>query len=154
MPTKLKYIKLGGGALVALAASLLQPLAQAQSAPAAGHSAMPGMSGSSAMAGGMDMKTMMKDMNEKMSSMPMTGNQDVDFAMMMRVHHQGAIDMAEAALRFGHDPVLRRLAQGIIVEQQQEIAVMRQALAALPPVVSSPVATSPHSHPTMNGMHK
>jgi uncharacterized protein (DUF305 family) len=39
--------------------------------------------------------------------------------------------MAEAELRFGHDPVLRRLAQGIIVEQQQEITVMRQALASM-----------------------
>ncbi len=85
---------------------------------------------------------------------PPSGDADRDFAAMMVPHHQGAVDMAEAELRFGHDPVLRRLAQGIIVEQQQEIAVMRQALAALRPAVSPPVATSPHSHPTMNGMHK
>jgi uncharacterized protein (DUF305 family) len=37
--------------------------------------------------------------------------------------------MAEAELRFGRNPALRRLAQGIIVEQQQEITVMRKALA-------------------------
>jgi hypothetical protein len=43
-------------------------------------------------------------------------------------------------LRFGHDPVLRRLAQGIIVEQQQEITVMRQALAAM-----STSSTSAHN---------
>ncbi len=79
---------------------------------------------------------------------PVSGNADRDFATMMVPHHQGAIEMAEAELRFGHDPVLRRLAQGIIVEQQQEIAVMRQALAALPPA-----ATQHHSHPTMNGTH-
>ncbi len=79
---------------------------------------------------------------------PPSGDADRDFAAMMVPHHQGAIDMARAELRFGHDPVLRRLAQGIIVEQQQEIAVMRQALAALPPV------TAPnHSHSTTNGMH-
>jgi len=53
---------------------------------------------------------------------------------MMIPHHQGAVEMAEAELRFGHDPVLRRLAQGIIVEQRQEIAVMSQALAALPTI--------------------
>ena len=41
--------------------------------------------------------------------------------------------MAEAELRFGRDPVLRRLAQGIIVEQRQEIAVMRQALGESTP---------------------
>ena len=58
-----------------------------------------------------------------------TGDPDRDFAAMMIPHHQGAIDMARAELQFGRDPVLRRLAQGIIVEQQQEIEVMRRALA-------------------------
>ena len=57
---------------------------------------------------------------------PSSGNPDRDFATMMIPHHQGAVDMAEAELRFGRDPVLRRLAQGIIVEQRQEIAVMQQ----------------------------
>jgi uncharacterized protein (DUF305 family) len=47
---------------------------------------------------------------------------------MMIPHHQGAIDMAKAELQFGRDPVLRRLAQGIIVEQQQEIELMRRRL--------------------------
>lgn len=125
MTPKLKYTKLGAAALVALAASL----AQAQPAPAAGNSAMPGMSGSSAMAGGMDMKTMMKDMNEKMSSMPMTGNQDVDFATMMRVHHQGAIDMAEAELRSGKEPQMRKMAKDIIAAQKKEIAQIDKFLA-------------------------
>ena len=63
---------------------------------------------------------------------PATGDADRDFAVMMIPHHQGAVEMAEAELRFGRDPVLRRLAQQIIVEQRQEIAVMRQAIAALP----------------------
>ena len=48
---------------------------------------------------------------------------------MMIPHHQGAIDMAEIELRFGTDERLRRLAQGIIVEQRQEIAVMRKILS-------------------------
>ena len=43
-------------------------------------------------------------------------------------HHQGAIDMAKLELIYGRDPVLRRLAQGIIVEQQQEIEVMQRYL--------------------------
>ena len=57
-----------------------------------------------------------------------TGDPDHDFAAMMIPHHQGAIDMAKAELQFGRDPVLRRLAQGIIVEQQQEIELMRRQL--------------------------
>jgi uncharacterized protein (DUF305 family) len=43
-------------------------------------------------------------------------------------HHQGAIEMAQAELRYGHNEQLRRIAQEIIVDQTQEIAVMRQAI--------------------------
>ena len=39
-------------------------------------------------AGPMDMKGMVKENGGKMSSMRMTGNPDVDFAAMMREHHQ------------------------------------------------------------------
>lgn len=62
-----------------------------------------------------------------------SGDPDRDFASMMIPHHQGAIDMAKVELRFGHDPVLRRLAQRIIVQQQQEIALMQHTLTTLPP---------------------
>lgn len=57
-----------------------------------------------------------------------TGDPDRDFAAMMIPHHQGAIDMATIELRFGKDERLRRLAQGIIVEQQQEVEAMRRIL--------------------------
>src|SRR2546430_13072843 len=56
-------------------------------------------------------------------------NVDRDFARMMVPHHQDAIDMAEAELSYGHNQLLRRLAQEIIVTQQEEIAEMRLALA-------------------------
>ena len=72
----------------------------------------------------------MHRMDEGMA-VPHTGDPDRDFAAMMMPHHQGAIDMAKAELEFGKDPVLRRLAQGIIVEQQQEIEVMRRELDRL-----------------------
>lgn len=60
-----------------------------------------------------------------------SGDPDRDFAAMMIPHHQGAIDMAKAELQFGRDPVLRRLAQGIIVEQQQEIELMQRQFQRL-----------------------
>jgi len=39
-----------------------------------------------------------------------------------------AVDMAKVELLYGKDPVLRRLAQEIIVTQEQEIEVMRMRL--------------------------
>src|SRR5205823_646145 len=57
-----------------------------------------------------------------------SGDVDRDFVAMMIPHHQGAIDMAVAELRHGRNEQLRRIAQEIIVEQQQEIAAMRLAL--------------------------
>jgi uncharacterized protein (DUF305 family) len=68
-----------------------------------------------------------------------SGDVDRDFAAMMISHHLAAIDMAQALLRYGHNEPLRRLAQEIIVTQQQEIAVMRLALVEkLPPSVAAP----------------
>jgi hypothetical protein len=63
---------------------------------------------------------------------------------MMVAHHQGAIDMAQAELRYGHNEQLRRLAQEIIVTQQQEITVMRLAVGdKLPPSAVSPTQPVP-----------
>jgi hypothetical protein len=67
-----------------------------------------------------------------------SGDVDRDFVAMMVPHHQGAIDMAQAELRYGRNEQLRRLAQEIIVTQQQEIVVMRRALGEpITPSVSS-----------------
>jgi len=75
------------------------------------------------------MTKMMIDMGIRPS-----GDVDTDFVAMMVPHHQGAIDMALAVLRHGRNPQIRRLAQEIIVTQQQEIAVMRLAVGEpLPP---------------------
>jgi uncharacterized protein (DUF305 family) len=70
------------------------------------------------------MDASMKQMDRDMAA-PMNGNVDHDFATMMIPHHQGAIGMAEAELRYGQDPVMRRLAQEIIVDQQSEINAMQ-----------------------------
>ena len=68
-----------------------------------------------------------------------TGDVDRDFAAMMSAHHQGAIDMAKTLLRHGHNERLRRMAQEIIVTQQQEIAAMRLAVGeSLPPPEPAP----------------
>ena len=106
------------------------------------------------------MAKMMAGMDVKPS-----GDIDHDFAAMMIPHHQGAIDMTLAELRYGRNEQLRRIAQEIIVEQQQEIMAMNLALdQPLPPpapaptqavaasaasaVDTSPSSSSPHNHHT------
>jgi hypothetical protein len=80
----------------------------------------------------------MTRMMDGMSIKP-SGDVDRDFVAMMIPHHQGAIDMAQAELRYGHNEQLRRIAQEIIVEQQQEITAMRLALGQLlPPSAPAP----------------
>jgi len=80
----------------------------------------------------------MTRMMDGMSIKP-SGDVDRDFTAMMIPHHQGAIDMAQAELRYGHNEQLRRIAQEIIVEQQQEITAMRLALGQpLPPSAPAP----------------
>ena len=76
-----------------------------------------------------DMQAMMKENNDKMVSIPMTGKPDIDFAMMMRMHHMGALPMAEAELKNGKDPQMRKMAQGIIKAQKREIVQFDQWLA-------------------------
>jgi uncharacterized protein (DUF305 family) len=66
----------------------------------------------------------MKVMDRDMAAAPMSGDVDRDFAAMMIPHHQGAIDMAKAELSYGKDPVMRRLAQEILVDQKSEIDAM------------------------------
>jgi uncharacterized protein (DUF305 family) len=62
-----------------------------------------------------------------------TGDIDRDFVAMMEAHHRGAIEMAQAVLRYGKNEQIRRIAQEIIVDQLQEIAAMRVAIGEPPP---------------------
>lgn len=132
MTSSIKFSRIVRAAALAAASTLLVPLAQAQM-PAKPASAMPAMAASSSMAmpaSGMDMKSMMKDMSDKMSSMAMSGNMDVDFAMMMRVHHQGAIDMAQVELKSGKEPKMQKMARDIVAAQKKEIAEIDKFLAS------------------------
>jgi len=69
------------------------------------------------------MGTSMDAMHKKMKAMSMTGNQDMDFAMMMVSHHQGAIDMAQAQIDHGKDKQMISAAKKIITAQKKEIAM-------------------------------
>jgi len=86
----------------------------------------------------------MTTMMSKMAVKP-SGDADYDFASAMIPHHQGAIDMAMAELKYGKNEQLRRIAQEIIVDQLQEIAAMRLAIGC-----SGEQAAAPASDMKMN----
>ncbi len=67
----------------------------------------------------------MDDMRAAMASVRTSGSPDIDFARLMLIHHQAAIDMARVELTNGADPQLRRMAQEIVTDQQSEIELMR-----------------------------
>lgn len=80
---------------------------------------------------GMDGPDMMKAMHTSMDGMhemKMTGNFDCDFASMMIIHHQGAIDMSEVELQNGVDADIKSMAQNIIKTQKAEIDEMHTLL--------------------------
>ena len=116
-------------------AAVLTPL-QAQMPAGSGAMAKPATAASSGvdhgkmpMGHGGDMKSKMDDMQGQMMAMKSTGNPDVDFAMMMRMHHQGAITMAETQLRDGKNQQMKKMARDIIAAQKKEIAVFDKYLA-------------------------
>jgi uncharacterized protein (DUF305 family) len=76
-------------------------------------------------------------MHGDMHNAPRTRNPDRDFVTMMMPHHQGAIDMAKALLLSGNDEQLKRLAQEIIADQQNEVQLMQLWLAKHSPAESA-----------------
>ena len=77
---------------------------------------------------GNEMTTLMQNMSKKMDSLQMTGNTDHDFAEMMIVHHQAAIEMAQAEIDSGNEEALKNLAKRIISDQTKEIKELQQWL--------------------------
>lgn len=79
-----------------------------------------------------EMMSIMHSMMTKMMAMPMTMDPDNSFAMMMRLHHQGAIDMANLELKSGDDAKMKEVAQMIITTQTAEIQEFTVFLNAHP----------------------
>lgn len=84
----------------------------------------------------------MESMHAGMSSAPTNGDPRHDFLSQMIPHHQGAVDMAKAALLATDDPEIRNLAQSIIVEQQYEIDLMTRLLAEKPQAAKADISQS------------
>ncbi len=70
-------------------------------------------------------KGMVKSM-DNMKNRKMSGDVDADFANMMILHHQSAIDMSEAEVANGKDAEAKAMAQKMITMQKAEIASLQK----------------------------
>lgn len=76
--------------------------------------------------------SMMDMMNKNMQDMKAvqsTGNPDNDFAALMKVHHIGALEMAQAEIANGSNADLKAMAQKMVDAQQPEIAELNTFLS-------------------------
>ena len=99
--------------------------AQTASAPAKSASnamGKPMMSGMESGGASKEMQSSMMSGMEKMKDMKPSGDTDKDFAMMMKMHHQQALEMATPEVDHGKSPELKAMARKIIKDQTKEIA--------------------------------
>lgn len=73
----------------------------------------------------------MNNMMQQMHAQKMTGNTDLDFASMLRIHHLGAIDLAKIELKQGKDEMMRKMAQKIIDAQTREVTELDKMIPTL-----------------------
>ena len=73
------------------------------------------------MMGSDDMKKSMTAGMDSMQKMPMSGDTDRDFAMMMKMHHQQGVDMARMQIAHGKSPAMKKMAKQIVTAQNKEI---------------------------------
>jgi uncharacterized protein (DUF305 family) len=68
----------------------------------------------------------MNKTNTAMNNAKMNGDFDYDFANLMIMHHQMAIDMSRVEIEKGSDQSIVRMGKGIVVAQEIEIRGMQQ----------------------------
>lgn len=89
------------------------------------------------------MMNAMNSMTSASNSMQMINDFDVDFAQMMIIHHQAAIDMAEIEVMSGSDDKIKSLAQQIITSQKAEQEKLRAFSNGHIPEQDSGIANPP-----------
>ncbi|CCH57640.1 hypothetical protein BN8_p06840 (plasmid) [Fibrisoma limi BUZ 3] len=114
-------------------ALLLTQSVMAQQDQHAGHamSSQAGGTASNAM-----MKSMQSGMNQMMS-MKMTGDPDHDFATLLKMHHQSAVEMADLEIKQGKNAQVKALATKIKAANQKEITELNQFITSHKPQSSS-----------------
>jgi uncharacterized protein (DUF305 family) len=115
--------------LISLSAFAVSTATLSQTTLSPGAAASMPMQSMKSMPGHQDMKQSMAKGMEAMQKMPMSGDVDKDFATMMKMHHQQAIDMAQMELQGGKSPEMKAIAAQIIKAQKKEIAQFERWLA-------------------------
>ena len=116
--------------IAALSTLALSGVAYAQSAPMAmPMKTSPSTDAHKGMMGSDGMKKSMMDGMESMQKMPMSGDTDKDFAMMMKMHHQQGVDMAQMQIAHGKSPAMKKMAKQIVAAQNKEIQQFDKWLA-------------------------
>ncbi|MFD2963946.1 MULTISPECIES: DUF305 domain-containing protein [Olivibacter] len=96
------------------------------------------------------MMDIMHEMMDNMNAMQFTKDPDIDFAMMMRMHHEGAIKMSNQELSAGTNTTMRTTAETIIVAQTAEIEELTAFIESNEPSV----VNEEFQMRTMEGMEK
>ena len=81
-------------------------------------------------------ETMDKMMHAMHSAKP-TGNNDIDFAVMMVEHHKGAVEMSKVEVAQGSNTEMKAFAQKVIDDQAKEIGFMQAFISKAPKTTSS-----------------
>lgn len=69
-----------------------------------------------------EMKSNMQKAKDEMSqNTSMSGNFDRDFSSLMALHHKHGLDLAKTEVKFGKKPDMKKLAQQMIKQRNQEI---------------------------------
>lgn len=85
--------------------------------------------GTATMGNNASMMDMMHKNMQEMKAVQSTGNPDNDFAALMKVHHMGALEVAQVEVAQGQDPQIKQMAQKMIDAQQSEIAELNNFLS-------------------------
>lgn len=89
----------------------------------------------------------MEDMMRNVKALQPTGDPDHDFALLMKHHHQGAIEMARQEIQGGTDEKMKQMARKMAEEQQKEVAELERYLE-----ISKPAGNSDYGQKAMSMM--
>lgn len=131
----MKTILIAFGTLITLVAcnddagSSSHGSASGDSSGAAGQQAHKHATGNSSAGSDKTMMGLMHANMAQMAALPSSGDPDRDFAGLMRIHHIGAVEMAQLELAQGSDTLIRSMARKMLDAQQNEVSLFGRFLA-------------------------